>query len=61
MIQLTDSIINNPKFKAAREIIRKLKENTHEAFIVGGAVRDMLLNEEPNEFDISTSATPIDR
>ena len=58
MIQLTDSIINNPKFKAAREIIRKLKENTHEAFIVGGAVRDMLLNEEPNEFDISTSATP---
>jgi tRNA nucleotidyltransferase (CCA-adding enzyme) len=30
------------------------------AFIVGGAVRDLLLNREPKDFDISTSALPCD-
>ena len=29
-----------------------------EAFIVGGAVRDLLLNRRPKDFDIATDATP---
>ncbi|MEC9381492.1 MAG: hypothetical protein VX984_00190 [Thermodesulfobacteriota bacterium] len=58
MIQLSDLITNDIKFQAAREIIGKLKENKHEAFIVGGAVRDLLLKKNPDEFDICTSATP---
>lgn len=35
-----------------------LEQNGHEAFVVGGAVRDYLLNVLPNDYDISTSATP---
>jgi len=58
MIQLTDSIKNNKKFQAAKEIVNKLKKNHHSAFIVGGAVRDFCLKESPEEFDVSTCATP---
>jgi len=39
-------------------IINKLNENSHEAYIVGGCVRDALLNKEPNDWDVTTSATP---
>ena len=58
MIKITNSIINDSKFKAAKSIVTKLRENNHKAFIVGGAVRDLCLNLEPNEFDISTCAKP---
>jgi len=39
-------------------IIDILEKNGHEAFIVGGCVRDMLLGLEPKDFDICTSALP---
>lgn len=38
--------------------VRKLKQAGAEAYIVGGAVRDLLLGRKPKDFDISTSATP---
>jgi poly(A) polymerase len=38
--------------------IRKLKQSGAEAYIVGGAVRDLLLGRKPKDFDIATSATP---
>ena len=31
----------------------------HEAFLVGGAVRDMLLGRKPKDFDVLTTATPV--
>ena len=31
----------------------------HEGFLVGGAVRDMLLGKQPKDFDILTTATPV--
>ncbi len=43
---------------AARAIITKLLENGFEAYIVGGAVRDLLLGSQPKDFDIATNATP---
>ena len=43
---------------AAVEIIRRLTQNNYEAYIVGGAVRDLLLGRTPKDFDIATSATP---
>tara|TARA_B100001996_G_scaffold366776_1_gene337803 strand:- start:106 stop:1461 length:1356 start_codon:yes stop_codon:yes gene_type:complete len=49
---------DNKKFQAAKFIINELKNNGHEGYIVGGAVRDLCMNIEPDEFDISTSATP---
>lgn len=43
---------------AAGRAVKILEENGHEAFVVGGCVRDMLMGREPNDFDITTSATP---
>ena len=31
----------------------------HEGYLVGGAVRDMLLGGKPKDFDILTTATPM--
>jgi poly(A) polymerase len=42
----------------ALKACRTLKEHGHAAFVVGGAVRDLLLNREPKDFDLATSATP---
>lgn len=39
-------------------IIEKLEENGYEAFAVGGCVRDTILNRNPNDWDITTSAKP---
>ncbi len=41
-----------------REALRELEERGHSAYIVGGAVRDMLLGITPKDFDIATSARP---
>jgi len=40
------------------EIIEALQKAGYEAYIVGGAVRDLLLGRSPKDFDISTSASP---
>jgi len=39
-------------------VVRTLKEAGHEAYIVGGAVRDLLLGLKPKDFDVATDATP---
>ncbi|CAA6810385.1 MAG: Poly(A) polymerase (EC [uncultured Thiotrichaceae bacterium] len=39
-------------------IIKKLQKAGHEAYLVGGCVRDLLLDHEPKDFDIATSALP---
>ena len=42
----------------ACSIVKTLQEANFETYVVGGAVRDLLLNRTPKDFDISTSATP---
>ncbi len=39
-------------------IIEKLRSGGHQAFLVGGSVRDLLLGHAPKDYDISTSAKP---
>lgn len=41
-------------------ILEKLESNGFEAYIVGGTVRDFLLGNYPNDYDITTSALPQD-
>jgi len=36
----------------------RLREHQHEAYLVGGAVRDLLLGGHPKDFDVATDATP---
>ena len=45
-------------YKNAIEILKILEQNNYEAYIVGGYVRDKLLNKNSNDIDIATSATP---
>jgi poly(A) polymerase len=42
----------------ALNVVHTLKEAGHEAYIVGGAVRDLLLGLRPKDFDVATDATP---
>lgn len=42
----------------ANRTCRTLRENGHQAYLVGGCVRDLLLGREPADFDVATDATP---
>ena len=44
--------------KKVSYILHKLMNNGYEAYIVGGSVRDSLLNKVPKDFDITTNAVP---
>jgi poly(A) polymerase len=43
---------------SAIEIIKQLRSHGHEAYFVGGCVRDMVMRIEPADYDIATSALP---
>lgn len=42
----------------ALKVVRRLLSAGHEAYLVGGCVRDLYLGRTPKDFDIATSATP---
>src|SRR5436190_1563451 len=48
----------NVKPDSAIDIIRELRKRGHEAYLVGGCVRDMVMGIEPPDYDIATSARP---
>ena len=50
----------NPKLvdERAWDVVHTLKEAGFEAYIVGGAVRDLLVGLRPKDFDVATNATP---
>lgn len=42
----------------ALKVMKKLGEANYQAYLVGGGVRDILLQQNPKDFDIVTDATP---
>jgi len=42
----------------AARVVQRLRQSKHEAYLVGGCVRDLLLGRKPKDFDVATSATP---
>ncbi len=44
--------------KTANKIVKKLQKAGFLAYLAGGSVRDMLMQKEPKDYDIATSATP---
>jgi len=44
--------------KSAIKVIEKLQETNFQAYLVGGGVRDLLLEGHPKDFDVATDATP---
>lgn len=43
-----------------RKVLKRLVRNGHEAYLVGGCVRDLLLGRKPKDFDVATSAHPAE-
>ena len=43
---------------SALKVMARLRGQGHQAYLVGGAVRDLLLGGHPKDFDIATDATP---
>ena len=44
--------------RRAVDIVKRLQWDGHEAYLVGGCVRDHVLGLRPKDYDIATSATP---
>ncbi len=42
----------------ARQVIARLRTAGHQAYLVGGCVRDLLLQAQPKDFDVATDARP---
>src|SRR5215467_807721 len=54
---------HNRRMKArelANSICEMLQRNKHQALLVGGCVRDLLLGREPADYDVATDATPVE-
>lgn len=43
---------------SALKVMSRLRNGGHQSFLVGGAVRDLLLGKHPKDFDVATDATP---
>ena len=44
--------------KEVKQILEKIEQNKFDGFLVGGCVRDILLNKTPKDWDITTNALP---
>lgn len=44
--------------QSALKVLYRLNQAGHEAYLVGGSVRDLLLEFSPKDFDVATNATP---
>ena len=55
MLKLSFEVICNDKINI---IITLFKKNNYEIYLVGGCVRDLLLNEIPDDYDMATNANP---
>ncbi|UEL22436.1 polynucleotide adenylyltransferase PcnB [Pseudomonas fluorescens] len=65
-IRSTPEVLNSNQHSLQRaqfsryavNIVERLQNAGYQAYLVGGCVRDMLLNITPKDFDVATSATP---
>ncbi len=59
IVKAEEAGINNEKISVkAIEVVQTLQNDGFEAYLVGGCVRDLLLEKSPKDFDVSTNATP---
>ncbi len=59
LIQRSEHGIARDRFSAAAlKVVEGLQAAGHDACVVGGGVRDLLLGLKPKDFDVATSATP---
>lgn len=53
-----DLPLRDPVFAGVRKVVRALRQRGREAYVVGGAVRDLVMGIRPREYDVATSARP---
>ncbi|NND82619.1 MAG: polynucleotide adenylyltransferase PcnB [Gammaproteobacteria bacterium] len=59
IISADDAGINKSDIsKNALKVVRDIQSAGHQAYLVGGCVRDLLLEMKPKDFDVATDATP---
>ena len=46
--------------ETVKKVLKRLNDEGFEAYIVGGCVRDCLLQKTPQDWDITTSAEPME-
>lgn len=62
--QLAGPAADKPEIDSAKldpdalKVIHRLVQNGHQAYLVGGCVRDLLLGRQPKDYDLATSAHP---
>ncbi len=59
MIERSEHGISRKQFSPnAIKVLYRLKEGGFDAYLVGGCIRDILLGQQPKDFDVVTNATP---
>jgi poly(A) polymerase len=53
-----DDIDRDVLDRDARRVVYRLQRHGHEAYFVGGCVRDLMIGRIPKDFDVATDATP---
>lgn len=62
----TPAVLGHNQHTVARErisrhavsVVERLQKSGYQAYLVGGCVRDLMLDMEPKDFDVATNATP---
>ena len=54
----THGITRDRLSSGSRRTCETLQQHGHKAYVVGGAVRDLLIGADPKDFDVATDATP---
>lgn len=57
-MRYTGLIVRERVDQDAAKVVKRLTRAGHQAYLVGGGVRDLLLGQKPKDFDIATSARP---
>ena len=61
IIKAIDAGIDNKDISPhALDVVQKLQDEGYQAYLVGGCVRDLLLDKKPKDFDVVTNATPAE-
>ena len=57
-MQISQKTLTNKIPKEVRGVVAVLQGAGHEAYLVGGCVRDLVMERTPKDYDVTTNATP---
>lgn len=57
---ITPNVTKNKLPIPILQVLKTLQDNNHEAYLVGGCTRDIIMNKTPKDWDITTSALPAE-